>query len=79
MFNEFPDEKIVNRLRSLYPNGTRIVLEKMPRSTGPIAANSSASGCISPILYNTRQADRGQGQNKTTAPQIVRKSRNCPS
>ena len=29
MFNEFPDQKVINRLRSLYPTGTRVVLEKM--------------------------------------------------
>ena len=29
MFNEFPDMKVVERLRRLYPVGTRVVLEKM--------------------------------------------------
>lgn len=29
MFNEFPDQKIVDRLRNIYPTGTRVVLEKM--------------------------------------------------
>ena len=29
MFNEFPEEKVVNRLRRMYPAGTRVVLEKM--------------------------------------------------
>ena len=29
MFNEFPDMKVVNRLRRLYPAGTRVILEKM--------------------------------------------------
>lgn len=29
MFNEFPDQKTVDRLRKLYPSGTRVVLEKM--------------------------------------------------
>jgi hypothetical protein len=29
MFNEFPDQKIVDRLRRIYPTGTRVVLEKM--------------------------------------------------
>ena len=29
MFNEFPEEKVVNRLRRMYPVGTRVVLEKM--------------------------------------------------
>ena len=29
MFNEYPDMKVVERLRRLYPIGTRVVLEKM--------------------------------------------------
>ncbi len=29
MFNEFPDQRTIDRLRSLYPTGTRVVLEKM--------------------------------------------------
>ena len=29
MFNEFPDQKVVDRLRKIYPTGTRVVLEKM--------------------------------------------------
>ena len=29
MFNEFPDMKVVERLRRLYPAGTRVILEKM--------------------------------------------------
>ena len=29
MFNEFPDMKVVERLRRLYPAGTRVVLEQM--------------------------------------------------
>ena len=29
MFNEFPDMKVVDRLRRLYPVGTRVILEKM--------------------------------------------------
>ena len=29
MFNEFPDQKVIDRLRSIYPTGTRVVLEKM--------------------------------------------------
>lgn len=29
MFNEFPDQQVINRLRNIYPTGTRIVLEKM--------------------------------------------------
>ena len=29
MFNEFPDQKIVDQLRKIYPSGTRVVLEKM--------------------------------------------------
>ena len=29
MLNEFPDRKTIERLRCLYPAGTRVVLEKM--------------------------------------------------
>lgn len=29
MFNEFPDQKVINHLRNLYPTGTRVILEKM--------------------------------------------------
>ena len=29
MFNEFPDQTVVNRLRQIYPAGTRVVLERM--------------------------------------------------
>ena len=29
MFNEFPDQRTIERLKSLYPTGTRVVLEKM--------------------------------------------------
>ena len=29
MFNEFPDMKVVNRLRRLYPAGTLVVLVRM--------------------------------------------------
>lgn len=35
MFNAFPDQRVVERLREIYPAGTRVVLEKMedPYST----------------------------------------------
>lgn len=29
MFNEFPDQAIVDRLRQIYPTGTRVELVKM--------------------------------------------------
>ena len=29
MFNEFPDRKVVDRLRKIYPSGTRVELVRM--------------------------------------------------
>ncbi len=29
MFNEFPDQKVVDRLRKTYPSGTRVELVRM--------------------------------------------------
>lgn len=29
MFNEFPDQRVVDRLRKIYPSGTRVELVRM--------------------------------------------------
>ena len=52
MFNEFPDQRTVDRLRTLYPTGTRVVLEKMddpytrlrPGDSGKVVHIAAAGG-----------------------------------